>query len=88
MASRGRNSRKRNWADIEARYGRPVRDVILYLRQQGHTWMGIATEFGIREETLIQWRKSLGIGVNPSHHNHEHEATSANMERNHVLSNL
>jgi hypothetical protein len=60
---RGRNARQQRWQEIETQYGRPVREVILVLRER-HGWLVIAEILGIRNETLIEWRKALDIEVN------------------------
>jgi hypothetical protein len=59
---RGRNARHQRWLEIEQQYNRPIKSVILSLRER-HGWLYIAEALGVRNETLINWRKELGIEV-------------------------
>lgn len=64
MALPGRNARKNRIAKFEREYDKPIREIIEELRNLGNSWMMVAVMLDIREETLIVWRRALGMEIN------------------------
>lgn len=62
----GRERRLRMWAEIEAEFGEPVRDVIVGLREQRNSWRTVAGTLGVSLSTLQEWRKELGLPLDRS----------------------
>jgi len=62
----GRERRLKMWAEIEAEFGEPVRDVIVGLREQGNSWRTVAGALGTTLVTLQEWRKELGLPLDRS----------------------
>jgi hypothetical protein len=53
------------WAGIEEEFGEPIRDVILGMRADGWLWRTIAGALGITERQLNNWRRCLGLPLEP-----------------------
>lgn len=65
---RGRDAGRQmrdTWAGIEEEFGEPIRDVILGMRADGWLWRTIAGALGITERQLNNWRRCLGLPLEP-----------------------
>lgn len=62
----GHSRRLALWRQLEAEFGEPLPDIIIGLREQGNSWRTVAGALGVSQDTLIEWRKALGLPIDPS----------------------
>lgn len=54
-------SPKNMWNEIEARYGKPMRDVLRTLHMEHNTYNGMANALGVSWNTLRDWWTVAGL---------------------------
>lgn len=48
------------WRQVEEKYGKPMRDVLVDLYRELHTHQAVADELGVTLKGLWEWRRDSG----------------------------